>query len=690
MTAGTEPLANLWDEAKASAMGEPERLRYRSNLLGADKRITNYGGGNTSAKVPMEDPLTGETVEVLWVKGSGGDLGSMGLDGFATLYMDKLEQMKGRYRGLDHEDEMVGLLPHCTFNQNPRAASIDTPLHAYLPHRHVDHMHPDAVIAIAAAAKSQALTAEIYGDEIGWLPWQRPGYDLGLKLEALARENPHYVGVVLGGHGLFTWAEDGRACYETTLRIIQKAQDWLDRQSSAPAFGGVRIPAAAAANRQTVARALMPRIRGRIARDEPKVGHFDDSDAVTTFVGSNDLGPLAALGTSCPDHFLRTKIQPLVLPADADDVALDTALEAYRADYAAYYERCRHPDSPAMRDPNPVIYLVPGVGMISFAKDKPTARIASEFYVNAINVMRGASAIDTYTGLDEQEAFDIEYWLLEEAKLKRLPPPKSLAGRIALITGAAGGIGGATAERLLGEGACVMLTDIAEGPLAEAAAALTDRHGPDRVRSLGGDVTDEDDVRAAVDATIDAYGGLDIVVANAGLASSAPVEETTLEMWDRNMDVLAKGAFLVSRDGFAVMKTQGLGGSIVTIGSKNALAASPGASAYCSGKAAAVHLTRCLALEGAPFGIRANTVNPDAVLSGSRIWSSEWREGRAKAYGIAESELEEYYRQRSLLKRNVLPQDIAEAVYFFASDISRKSTGNALNVDAGHAGAFAR
>ncbi len=690
MTAVTEPLSNLWDDAKASAMSEPDRLRYRSNLLGADKRITNYGGGNTSAKVPMDDPLTGDQVEVLWVKGSGGDLGSMGLDGFATLYMDKLKLMKGRYRGLDHEDEMVGLLPHCTFNQNPRAASIDTPLHAYLPYRHVDHMHPDAVIAIAATANSQALTAEIYGDEIGWLPWQRPGYDLGLKLEALARENPHHVGVVLGGHGLFTWAEDGKSCYETTLRIIQKAQDWLDRQASTPAFGGVRVAAATAPDRRAAARALMPRIRGRIGRTESKVGHFDDSSTVVEFAGSNDLEPLAALGTSCPDHFLRTKIRPLVLPADADDAALDKALERYKSDYVAYYERCRHPDSPDMRDPNPVIYLVPGIGLISFAKDKPTARIASEFYINAINVMRGASAIDRYIGLDEQEAFNIEYWLLEEAKLKRLPPPKSLAGRVALITGAAGGIGGATAERLLDQGACVVLTDIAEEPLADAIAGLTERFGGDHIRGLGGDVTDEADVRAVVNAAIDHYGGLDIVVANAGLASSAPVEDTTAEMWDRNMDVLAKGAFLVSRDAFAVMKSQGLGGSIVTIGSKNALAASPGASAYCSAKAAAVHLTRCLALEGAPYGIRANAVNPDAVLRGSRIWSGEWRQGRAKAYGIAETELEDYYRQRSLLKRIVLPQDIAEAVYFFASDISLKSTGNVLNVDAGNAGAFVR
>ncbi len=690
MTAPTPPLANLWEDAKAAGMSEPERLRYRSNLLGADKRITNYGGGNTSVKLPMPDPLTGEDVEVLWVKGSGGDLGSMGLDGFATLYMDKLQQIKSRYRGIDHEDEMVGLLPHCTFNQNPRAASIDTPLHAYLPYRHVDHMHPDAVIAIAAAKNSQALTAEIYGDEIGWLPWQRPGYDLGLKLEALARDNPHHVGVVLGGHGLFTWAEDAKGCYETTLRIIQKAQDWLDRSASGSAFGGILVPAVAANDRQLSARTLMPRIRGRIGQHEPKVGHFDESDTVTEFVGSKEFAALAALGTSCPDHFLRTKIRPLVLPADTDGAALDSLLDGYRTDYAAYYERCRHPDSPAMRDANPVIYLVPGVGMISFAKDKATARIASEFYVNAINVMRGASAIDSYVGLDEQEAFNIEYWLLEEAKLQRMPPPKSLAGRVALITGGGGGIGRAVAERLLDEGACVVLTDIAEGALAEAQAQFVDRFGADRVHGLAGDVTDEEAVRAVVAGTVDRFGGLDIVVANAGLASSAPVEDTTSEMWDRNMDVLAKGVFLVAREAFSVMKTQGLGGSIVTIGSKNALAASPGASAYCSGKAAALHLTRCLALEGAPLGIRANTVNPDAVLQGSRIWSGEWRQGRAKAYGIAESELEEHYRQRSLLKRNVLPEDIAQAVYFFASDRSLKSTGNALNVDAGNSGAFTR
>ena len=450
--AAAAPLENRWDDAHAASLDEPGRLLYRSNLLGGDKRITNYGGGNTSAKLQARDPLTGEPVTVLWVKGSGGDLGSMKLDGFATLYLDRLDRLKGLYRGIAHEDEMVGYLPHCTFDLNPRAASIDTPLHAYLPYRHVDHVHPDAVIAIAASARSEELTREVYGDAIGWLPWQRPGFELGLKLEAIARANPHQVGCVLGGHGLFTWAEDGKACYETTLRIIQQAQDWLDANNRTAAFGGARVEALPEDERRRVVRSLLPRLRGRIGAAEPKVGHVDTSPAVLEFVNSNRLEELAAQGTSCPDHFLRTKIRPLVVPADADDAALDRLVEGYRQDYAGYYERCRHPDSPAMRDPNPVVYLVPGVGMLTFARDKATARIAAEFYVNAINVMRGAAGVDRYVGLAEQEAFDIEYWLLEEAKLQRLPRPKALAGRVALVTGGAGGIGAAVARRLLAEG----------------------------------------------------------------------------------------------------------------------------------------------------------------------------------------------------------------------------------------------
>ncbi|WP_062231497.1 bifunctional rhamnulose-1-phosphate aldolase/short-chain dehydrogenase [Aureimonas sp. N4] len=691
----TKLLDNRWDDAKAAGMSESERLLYRSNLLGSDKRITNYGGGNTSAKVEERDPLTGETVTVLWVKGSGGDVGTMKLDGFATLYQSKLEQLRGIYRGPEHEDEMVGLLSHCTFNLNPRASSIDTPLHAYLPYTHVDHMHPDAVIAIAATGRSRELTRDIYGEEIGWLPWRRPGFQLGLDLSRFAAENPHAKGVVLESHGLFTWGETAKDCYETTLRIINRAIEWFDGQlAGKPAFGGEKWPARDVAERRQVAARLMPEIRARIGVEERKIGHFDDSPAVLEFVGSNRLDELAALGTSCPDHFLRTKIRPLVLPYNGDLDALvgglDAAVEAYREGYRAYYERCRHDNSPAIRDPNAVIYLVPGVGMLSFAKDKATARIASEFYVNAINVMRGASGVDTYQGLPEQEAFDIEYWLLEEAKLQRMPKPKSLAGRIAFVTGGAGGIGRATAERLMGEGACVVLADIDAGALDAARADFAKRFGADQVRGVIANVTDEAAVAKAFEDAATAFGGLDILVSNAGIASASPIEDTTLEVWNRNIDILATGYFLVSREAFRLFRRQKLGGSIVFIASKNGLAASAGASAYCTAKAAEIHLARCLALEGAEAGIRVNTVNPDAVLRGSKIWSGEWREQRAASSKIGEEQLEEHYRQRSLLKRSVFPEDIAEAVYFLASDLSAKSTGNIVNVDAGNQISFTR
>lgn len=697
-TAAASRLENLWDEATAAALDEPGRLLYRSNLLGSDKRITNYGGGNTSAKVAMRDPLTGEDVTVLWVKGSGGDVGTMKLDGFATLYQDKLERLRGIYRGEAHEDEMVGLLPHCTFALNPRAASIDTPLHAYLPHPHVDHMHPDAVIAIAATANSRELTRRVFGEEIGWLPWRRPGFQLGLDLSRFAAENPQAVGVVLESHGLFTWGPSARECYETTLRIINRAIEWFEGETAGKAmFGGRVVDAAPAETRRAIAARLMPEIRALIGGEERKVGHFDDCAAVLEFVGSADLDRLAALGTSCPDHFLRTKIRPLVLPfdpssgdADALAASLPGAVETYREGYAAYYERCRHADSPVMRDPNAVIYLVPGVGMISFAKDKATARIAAEFYVNAINVMRGASSVDTYRGLDEQEAFDIEYWLLEEAKLQRMPKPKALAGRIALVTGGAGGIGRATAERLLREGACVVLADIDEGALEAARGEFAKGFGADQVRTARFDVTSETAVAEGFAGALAEYGGLDIVVSNAGIASSAPIEATTLEVWNRNIDILATGYFLVSREAFRLFRRQRLGGNVVFVASKNGLAASPGASAYCTAKAAEIHLARCLALEGAEAGIRVNTVNPDAVLRGSKIWNGEWREQRAASSRIEEGQLEEHYRNRSLLKRSVYPEDIAEAVYFLASDASAKSTGNILNVDAGNSQSFTR
>lgn len=681
---------SLWDESKAARLDEPGLLLYRSNLLGADLRITNFGGGNTSAKVAAKDPLTGKDVTVLWVKGSGGDIGSMKLDGFATLYQDKLDSLKGLYTSLEQEDAMVHALNHCIFNLNPRAPSIDTCLHGYVPYRHVDHVHSDAVIAIAASDDAEQLTRDVFGGEIGFLPWQRPGIDLGIKLGEMARQNPGYVGVVLGSHGLFTWGNSAKESYDTTLRIINKAAVWLENNRRKPAFGGEKVSALPEAERRAAALRLLPEIRGRISKHERKIGHFVDTPDVLDFVNSAMLGTLAPLGTSCPDHFLRTKIRPLILPHDADGAALDRLIDGYRADYSAYYERCKHPDSPAIRDPNAVIYLIPRVGMLSFAKDKSTARIAAEFYVNAINVMRGASGVSAYRGLPEQEAFNIEYWLLEEAKLARMPKPRSLAGRVAFITGGAGGIGSAIASKLLSEGACVVLADIDQASLNEVTEGFAKSYGKDNVRGVRMDVTSEDAVIAAMNETALAFGGVDIVVNNAGITISAPVEDTTLELWNRNQAVMGAGYFLVGREGYRLLQRQKLGGSMVFICSKNAVAASPGASAYCAVKAAELHLARCMALEGAPHGIRVNVVNPDAVLRGSKIWQGPWRQQRAASLKITEDDLEEHYRKRSLLQRSVFPEDIAEGVYFFASDLSSKSTGNFLNVDAGNAASFTR
>ena len=690
-------LDNLWDDDVVSAMTEAELLLYRSNLLGSDKRITNYGGGNTSVKAMEKDPLNGELVEVLWVKGSGGDIASMKMNGFATLYMDKLRALKGIYRGVEFEDEMVGHLPHCTFNLNIRAASIDTPLHAYVPKTHVDHMHPDAVIAIAAAKNSEELTQTIFGDDIGWLPWKRPGYELGLWLEKFCLENPNARGVVLESHGLFTWGDSAKESYEVTLEIINKAIMWFDENLPKTAFGGEKYAALAAEQRAEIAAKLMPAIRGMISATESKIGHFEDSASVLEFVGSVDLKPLAALGTSCPDHFLRTKICPLVIDFDPQNPNIDEILEnlpkiieQYRDGYAAYYERCKHDDSPAIRDPNAIVYLIPGVGMLTFAKDKATARISGEFYVNAINVMRGASGASTYMGLPEQEAFDIEYWLLEEAKLQRMPKTKSLAGQVALVTGGASGIGKATARRLLVEGACVLLADIDVDLMATTQAELVGEFSADVVRSVNLNVTSEEQVIAAFETAKVEYGGLDILISSAGMASSAPIEETTLDMWNLSMSVLSTGYFLVSREAFKLFRIQKTGGNVIFVASKNGLAASPNAAAYCTAKASELHLARCLALEGAAEQIRVNVVNPDAVLRGSKIWSGKWKEERAAAYNMSTDDLEEHYRNRSMLKRNVFPEDIAEAIYFFASDMSAKSTGNILNVDAGNAQSFTR
>jgi rhamnulose-1-phosphate aldolase/alcohol dehydrogenase len=685
--------ANRWSDERASRLSPAELLLYRSNLLGSDLTVTNFGGGNTSAKLPEKDPLTAANTTVLWVKGSGGDIGSMQLDGFSTLYLDKLLGLERIYRGVEFEDEMVGYLPHCTFNLNPRAASIDTPLHGYLPFAHIDHVHPDAIIALAASSGGERATRDIWGGQVGWLAWKRPGFDLGLRLRDYVAKQPGLRGVMLAGHGIICWGDTSKHCYENTIDLIANAAKYLNSKlAGKPAFGGVRVGTVAAQERAAIAARLMPRLRGLMKGDRSKAGHFSDDAETLEFVGSADFEKLAGIGTSCPDHFLRTKIAPLTLDPTRfdDDAYLSQAIADYRDRYSAYYQRCAGPDDPKMRDPNPVVVLAPGVGRMTFATDKTTARLAGEFYGNAINVMRGAEAIGSYLGLDEKEAFNIEYWALEEAKLQRMPKPKPLVGKIALVTGAAGGIGAACATRLLADGACVMLTDRDADALDSVHKELRQRHGKDVVRCAVCDVTDETQVQAAFDACAREFGGLDILVANAGLASSAPVEETTLALWRKNYEVLAQGYFLSARSAFTLMKQQ-RAGSIIFIGSKNALAATPNASAYASAKAAAVHLARCLALEGAEHGIRVNVVNPDAVIRGSKIWDGDWRKARAGAYGIDPGEeLEEFYRKRSMLKLNVLPEDIAEAVWYFASAASAKSTGNILNVDAGNAQAFTR
>jgi rhamnulose-1-phosphate aldolase/alcohol dehydrogenase len=684
---------NRWSDEAAAGLSPAELLLYRSNVLGSDLTVTNFGGGNTSGKLRERDALTGEEVTVLWVKGSGGDIGSMKLDGFATLYLDKLLALEKLYRGVDYEDEMVGYLPYCTFNLNPRAASIDTPLHAYLAFAHIDHVHPDAIIALAASSGGEQATREIWGGRVGWLPWKRPGFELALWLRDLVAKDADLRGVMLAGHGIICWGDTSKECYENTIGLIADAAGYLNEKLAAgPAFGGEAVAPVPRQERLAAAAKLMPGLRGLMGGERPKVGHFSDDPETLEFVGAADFPKLAAVGTSCPDHFLRTKIAPLTLdPERLDDPSyLSNSLARYRDAYTAYYERCAGPDAPPMRDANPVVVLIPGVGRMTFAADKTTARLAGEFYANAINVMRGAEAIGNYVGLDEQEAFDIEYWALEEAKLQRMPKPKPLVGQVALVTGAAGGIGAACSARLMADGACVMLTDCNADALEAVRESAASRFGKDVVRAVVCDVTKEEQVEAAFDACAREFGGLDILVANAGLASAAPIEETTVELWRRNHDVLAEGYFLTARAAFPLMKKQG-GGSIVFIGSKNALAASTNASAYASAKAASVHLARCLALEGAAAGIRVNVVNPDAVIRGSKIWDSSWRKERADAYGVdSGEELEEHYRNRSMLKKNVLPEDIAEAVWYFASSLSAKSTGNIINVDAGNAQAFTR
>ncbi len=687
----------LWDEAKAAALAGDEiaLFLYRSNLLGADLRITNYGGGNTSCKTIEKDPLTGEAVEVMWVKGSGGDMGTLTRAGIAGLYTNRLHALKNIYRGLAFEDEMVPLLQHCLFDLNSAAPSIDTPLHGLLPFKHIDHLHPDALIAIAAAKDSERITQEIWGDTMGWVPWQRPGFDLGLKLEKCLKDHPGIRGIVLGGHGLFTWGDTSYECYVNSLEVIEQAAAYIEsKMNKRPVFGGAKIESLSSEERLLQAAKIAPILRGLCSSEKKMIGHFTDEEKVLQFINSHDLEKLAPLGTSCPDHFLRTKIQPLVLPlianhdlSDVMDVKskLKPAFEQYRTAYADYYNTCKHPNSPAMRDANPVVILYPGVGMFTFAKDKQTARVASEFYINAINVMRGAEAITEYTALARQEAFNIEYWLLEEAKLQRMPKEKPLSRRVAIITGAGGGIGKAIADKLAAEGANVVLTDIVEERLQESNATFK----RDISTYAVCDVTDADSITNAYHKACLEFGGVDIVIHSAGLAISKSLNDTTLQDWNLLQEVLVKGQFLMAQKGVEIMRKQGFGGDMVHIASKNGLVAGPNNVAYGTAKAAQQHMTRLLAAELGKEKIRVNTVNPDGVIVGSKIWEGEWAEGRAKAYGITVEELPAFYAKRDLMEEIILPEDIANGVFAFVA-ILNKSTGNMLNVDGGVAAAFVR
>jgi rhamnulose-1-phosphate aldolase/alcohol dehydrogenase len=671
---------------------------YRSNLLGADLRLTNYGGGNTSVKITDKDPLTGQDTEVMWIKGSGGDIGTLKKSGCAALYMDRLLNLENVYRGIQHEDEMVELFNHCIFDLASKAPSIDTPLHGFLPFKHIDHLHPDAAIAIAAAKDGKKITEELFNGEIGWVGWQRPGFDLGLKLRACLNEAAAkgitLKGIMLGSHGLFTWGDTAYASYINTLEVIEKCAQYLEDNfgKTRPVFGGQKIESLADVERKAKAASLAPTLRGYCSSERKMVGHFTDDSRVLEFINSNDLPKLAPLGTSCPDHFLRTKIAPLVLdPAKIEDKAyLDLVFEEYRTGYKAYYDACKHPNSPAMRDPNPVVILYPGVGMFTFAKDKTMARLASEYYTNAINVMKGAEAVSAYTALPHQEAFDIEYWLLEEAKLQRMPKPNALSGRIALITGSAGGIGKAIAKKFAEEGACVILNDINQERLSAASEEFIKLFGKDAVASTLLNVTDKDSTFEAFENAALAFGGVDIVVNNAGISISKSIAEHSLEEWDRLYDILVKGQFIVSQAGVAIMRKQGIGGDIVNIVSKNAVVAGPNNPGYGSAKAAQAHMTRLMAAELGADKIRVNTVNPDAVISDSNIWAGGWAEGRAKAYGITVEELPAYYAKRTLLNEIILPDDIANACFALVGGLLNKSTGNAINVDGGVAMGFYR
>ncbi|MEI4271227.1 bifunctional aldolase/short-chain dehydrogenase [Klenkia sp. LSe6-5] len=670
-------------------------LLQRSNELGADPRNTNYAGGNTSAAGTDTDPVTGQPVQLLWVKGSGGDLGTLTEPGLAVLRLDRLRALVDVYPGVDREDEMVAAFDYCLHGRGGAAPSIDTAMHGLVRAAHVDHLHPDSGIALATAADGEELTRRCFGDRVVWAPWRRPGFQLGLDIAAVAEANPQAIGAVLGGHGITAWADTSEQCRANSLEIIRTAESFLAEHGKADPFGA-RLPEfepLPEAERRERAAALMPLLRGLASTDKPQVGHLTDADVVLDFLASAEHPRLAALGTSCPDHFLRTKVRPMVLdlpptaPLEQVTARLRELHEAYRADYAGYYERHADADSPAMRGADPAIVLLPGVGMVSFGANKQTARVAGEFYVNAINVMRGAESVSTYAPIDEVEKFRIEYWALEEAKLARMPKPKPLASRVALVTGAASGIGKAIAERLAVEGACVVVADL---DLAKAQAAAAGIGSTDVAVGVAADVSDAAAVAAAFRDAVLAFGGVDLVVNNAGLSVSKPLLETTERDWDLQHDVMAKGSFLVSREAARVMVEQGLGGDVVYISSKNSVFAGPNNIAYSAVKADQAHQVRLLAAELGEHGIRVNGINPDGVVRGSGIFAGGWGAQRAAVYGVPEEELGAYYAQRTLLKREVLPEHVADAVFALTGGELTRTTGLHVPVDSGVAAAFLR
>lgn len=676
-------------------MGTVEDLIGRSNRLGADPRNTNFAGGNTSAKGTVVDPVTDHDVEVVWVKGSGGDLGTLTASGLAALRLDRLRALADVYPGVDREDEMVAAFDFCLHGKGGAAPSIDTAMHGLVAAPHVDHLHPDSGIALATAADGEALTRECFGDRVVWVPWRRPGFQLGLDIAQVARDNPQAIGCVLGGHGITAWGANSEECEHNSLTIIHEAESFIAKQGKKSPFGD-RIAANAPlseAERHTRAAALAPVIRGLASTDQPQVGHFTDSDVVLDFLASVEHPRLAALGTSCPDHFLRTKVRPMVLdlppsaPIDEVITRLRELHAEYRTAYAAYYDAHATADSPAMRGADPAIVLVPGIGMFSFGKNKQTARVAGEFYVNAINVMRGAEAISTYRPISDAEKFRIEYWALEEAKLARMPAPKPLATRVAFVTGAGSGIGRAIAQRLAAEGACVVIADRDRQAAADVAAAIgtTDVAVPVTV-----DVTDEKAIAAALDAAVLAFGGVDLVVNNAGLSVSKALAETSAADWDLQHDVMARGSFLVAREAARVLEQQGMGGDIVYISSKNSLVAGPNNIAYGAAKADQSHQVRLLAAELGGIGVRVNGVNPDGVVRGSGIFAGGWGANRAAVYGVKEEELGAFYAGRTLLKKEVLPEHVAAAVFALTGGDLSQTTGAHIPVDAGVPAAFLR